>query len=288
MAEEFAEGFPECTVFRSFEDVKNRELEIFPWIITPEIFNYFIQKQNFEYLEDLIIVVDEFHLFSIWGESFRESLLEFIENSFSLQASMLFLTATFDETLLEKMKHCFELNFDNSFLVDIGNQHLLYKPQSYFEWNWLSKRGYKNVLPLLIRLALKKGRVLLFVKYRRDVDSWRKWALKNKIQVLGCRGGESMDFSQNLKKKIPDLIVATTVLSHGVNLPSIHFIFFTYKEAHSDIFLQMVARGGRKKESYWVHTPEKCPFRGKCASLSAKILLLVRAWFYAITRNPFK
>jgi superfamily II DNA or RNA helicase len=55
---------------------------------------------------------------------------------------------------------------------------------------------------------------------------------------------------------VPDFIIATTVLGHGVNLPLIKRVFFLYPVKNPDFWLQMVARGGRRGESYSVFALE--------------------------------
>jgi superfamily II DNA or RNA helicase len=64
--------------------------------------------------------------------------------------------------------------------------------------------------------------------------------------------------SERLKSQPnPDFIISTTVLSHGVNLPKIEKLFFTYKVENPDLWIQMVARGGRKGEEFQVFALEE-------------------------------
>ena len=60
-----------------------------------------------------------------------------------------------------------------------------------------------------------------------------------------------------------DLIVATTAISHGVNLPEIHRIYFAYPFKNRDFWIQMVGRGGRKGECFQVHTMDFEPECGR-------------------------
>ncbi len=80
--------------------------------------------------------------------------------------------------------------------------------------------------------------------------------LKSKEKsVLTCVGGESRDFVLQLNQEVQlDFIVATTVVSHGVNLPNIGKVYFTYNVENLDFYLQMLGRGGRSGESFEVHT----------------------------------
>jgi superfamily II DNA or RNA helicase len=48
------------------------------------------------------------------------------------------------------------------------------------------------------------------------------------------------------------LIFSTTVLSHGVNLPPVRWIVFSYEEKNEAIFLQMRGRGGRRGQDFGV------------------------------------
>src|SRR5690606_2006907 len=103
--------------------------------------------------------------------------------------------------------------------------------------------------------------ILLFCKYRSEVEEYTK-KYSQKYSLLSCVGGETKDFSLSLanSEAAPKLIIATTCLSHGVNLPLIARIYFTYLVEDLDFYTQMVGRGGRKGEVFEVHCLEKEAF----------------------------
>src|SRR5690606_22468385 len=104
----------------------------------------------------------------------------------------------------------------------------------------------------MIFLEEKEASVkLIFCQYRTEVFQWEKELNENGFSCIPCVGGESKYMAKRLQENPrPDFIVATTVLSHGVNLPEIKKIYFTYKVSNIDFWVQMVARGGRKGEDY--------------------------------------
>jgi superfamily II DNA/RNA helicase len=103
--------------------------------------------------------------------------------------------------------------------------------------------------------VLKKGTSLIFCKYRSEVDKRTKLLKAQGYIVLSCIGGEASKFVEELKLHPHiDFIVATSVVSHGVNLPNISRIYFTYKVDNIDFYLQMIGRGGRDGSRFDIHT----------------------------------
>jgi len=89
------------------------------------------------------------------------------------------------------------------------------------------------------------------------VMKWEKILKAQGQSVWTCVGGEDSLFSLKVQsEKPPKFIVATTVLSHGVNLPNISRIFFLYSVKNLDFWIQMVARGGRRGEKFEVFALE--------------------------------
>lgn len=200
-----------------------------------------------------IFVFDEFHLVYSWGDSFREILMEVYREVISENKRALFLTATMKKENLVRMEEELRLNSGDLYFLDMGNQKLKNKPKVFFIYPKFFK---KLLLKNLEREVLtnKKETILLFCQYRNEINYY---ASKFKsVHVLKARGGEVFDFSNELAltpKKV-DLIIATTCLSHGVNLPKISKIFFTYEVDDIDFYIQMLGRGGRKGEEFEVHT----------------------------------
>jgi ATP-dependent DNA helicase RecQ len=204
-----------------------------------------------------IVIFDEFHLFFYWGDSFRPLMWEmFFEVS---QKS--FLTFLLTATLNENMKGeilLFKTQFDSIYWVNNGNQKLMYKPFRYVQAP--SRRWIQNQFECEQKNSDVK---LIFCQYRQEVFALEKKLTSMGYSCVSCVGGEAKFMSQRLRDcPRPDFIISTTVLSHGVNLPAIKKIYFTYKVLNVDFWIQMVARGGRRGDRYQVFALEK-PFELK-------------------------
>jgi superfamily II DNA helicase RecQ len=199
-----------------------------------------------------IVIFDEFHLFFYWGDSFRPLMWEmFFEISLKTQTTFL-LTATLSLAMREEVAG-FATQFDSVTWHDHGNQILKFRPARYLKVpsrQWLLKH---------IKNTHKNKEVkLIFCKYRQEVFRLEEELTKDGFSCISCVGGESKFMAQKLEKNPrPDFIIATTVLSHGVNLPDIKSIFFLYEVQNLDFWIQMVARGGRRGESYEVYALEE-------------------------------
>jgi superfamily II DNA helicase RecQ len=211
-------------------------------VMTPE--EWLLQKASAK-----IIIFDEFHLLSYWGNSFRPVLWE-VFISLSLNSLLVIgLTATLSELIVEEVKllNCY---FDDITWTDHGNQSLKWKPENYV---W----GNKELLGRIIFHQNQKGTSLIFCQYRQEVMAWEKRLLQAGFRTWSCLGGEAARFGKRVSHEAPpDFIVATTVLSHGVNLPTITRVFLLYPVRNIDFWIQMIARGGRRGEKFEVFALE--------------------------------
>ncbi len=214
------------------------------WVMTPE--EWIVKKPRAQ-----ILIFDEFHLFFYWGDTFRERMWECFYEATLESRFCLLLTATMTMDMLEVFKtyHC---NFSRISWVDVGNQQLKNAPFRYYKYpskNWLT-----NYFDQLIPAS---GTGLIFCQYRHEVRSWEEKLKQKNFKCWSCVGGEAAEFSKLVRTGVvPDFIVATTVLSHGVNLPVISRIYFTYQVRNLDFWIQMVARGGRRGEAFDVFALE--------------------------------
>lgn len=213
------------------------------YVMTPE--EWALNKDKFP-----IVIIDEFHLNFYWGDTFRPIMWEvFYEISQATQL-MLVLTATMNEMMIQEMRSYF-CTFDEIIWFNAGNQKLKFYPVKYVKFSD-SSWPQKN-----LHLLPHTGVTLIFCQYRQQVKWWEDYLHKKGFICLSCIGGEASEFSLKLSQMAKlDFIIATTVLSHGVNLPSIGRICFTYKTKNIDFWIQMVARGGRKGENFEVYSPE--------------------------------
>lgn len=203
---------------------------------------------------DRILIFDECHLIYYWGESFRYSLIENFESLASLANPLILLSATINEFLLHKFKKDLSLNYESLHFINLGNQKLKNNPHKIFFYfpfqrKWLAED---------YRFDRCEGVNLIFCQYRKEVKSLEKKLRLKGHRVLSCVGGEAKEFIQKLSTGAKvDFIVATSVISHGVNLPQIKRIYFSYHVENIDFYIQMIGRGGREGDFFEVHTFNK-------------------------------
>lgn len=232
---------------RKMSDYDTQSLDYFRLILcTPELCDLDRLSRK------RIIILDEFHLFYYWGDTFRPALSELFYEICSHGYPLVLLSATLNKEFIERLNFELRLNYENYYYLNFGNQllknipyHLIYYPKLSHLWIWDD-----------IFYAKRTGISLVFCQFRNQVREL-SLLLKNKgFHVLSCVGGEAKDFCIELEKqeKKIDYIVATSVVSHGVNLPSISKVYLTYKIANIDFYLQMIGRGGRDGARFELHT----------------------------------
>lgn len=213
-------------------------------VMTPE--EWMLKKELSQ-----VVIFDEFHLNFYWGDSFRPILWEvFYELAHQAQLTI-FLTATISEAMVSELQH-FKSHFDEITWIDFGNQRLKNDPRVY------RRSPSKRWLEDLIKEGPRWGGTnLIFCQYREEVFKWQLDLSQRGFKVWSCVGGEAKFMKDKMRTgEIPDFIVATSVLSHGVNLPPITCVYLLYPLENLDFWIQMVARGGRMGQRYCVYALE--------------------------------
>lgn len=199
-----------------------------------------------------VLILDEFHLYFYWGDSFRPLMWEAFYEMVEEAELVILLTATLTNEMVETIK-TFNCHFDEMLWIDHGNQCLKNKPYRYVkapDQMWLENY-------LMTSAGSNSEVTLIFCAYRTEVLKWEAKLKKQGLSVWSCVGGEASLFSQRVTSESPpQFIVATTVLSHGVNLPQVSKIVFLYEVRNLDFWIQMVARGGRRGERFEVFALE--------------------------------
>ncbi len=274
LAEEFSlaiktHGFPIWNLQREEDWTNFTKSASGVLVATPEkLFQLKGLDTKIEGLESTWVVFDEFHLFYSWGGDFRPILYDCVESIFGNQINSLCLSATMSVSWLELWKTHTQLNYDHVVHLDFGNCQLKNLPQKCEVFSPRFSALYQGRIERYFIEKLAKGKTdLLFCRYRQEVESWSCWLKSLGFEVLSCVGGEAPEFSQEMggilkTKSYPDVIVATSVLGHGVNLPQIGTILFTGEVGEFDMWLQMVGRGGRKGEKFDVITCDS--YLGAC------------------------
>lgn len=216
-------------------------------VMTPE---EWLRKKTFS----SVVIIDEFHLFFYWGDTFRPLMWETFYEVTQKASLTILLTATLSPSMKQEISF-FSSQFDSMIWLDRGNQRLKFYPEKYI------KAPSRNWIMQQIKTQAKGKEVrLIFCRYRQEVRAVSEALVKLGYSCLSCVGGEAKEMKNKLRHTPrPDFIIATTVLSHGVNLPDIRKIFFLYPTENIDFWIQMVARGGRRGLSYQVFSLEK-PF----------------------------
>lgn len=198
-----------------------------------------------------VVIFDEFHLHFYWGDTFRPQMWEVFFDLAGFASLTILLTATFSKEMEEEVK-LFSCHFDKILWVNHGNQILKNIPYSYL------KIADVRLMKKLIEFDKRsEGTSLIFCAYREEVMRWGEFLRQRGFKVWTCVGGEAAIFSLQVQaEEPPDFIVATTVLSHGVNLPQVSTIYFLYAVKNIDFWIQMVARGGRRGERFRVFALE--------------------------------
>ena len=232
---------------RSNKDLKVLNSKKFQLVVsTPELL-----ENGSELFQDYLIVLDEFHLFYYWGDSFRERMLSMYFEFTSFGLPIIFLTATLSNELKLRLEKELEFNYENIHHLNMGNQKLKNLPSNLLFYPRFLKKWLRDDF----MFSKKVGISLVFCQYREEVKQCEKQLKKLGHTVLSCIGGEASDFVNKLNHtENIDFIVATSVVSHGVNLPNISKVYFTFDVKNIDFYLQMVGRGGRAGEKFELHT----------------------------------
>ena len=204
--------------------------------------------------EKILVIMDEYHLWFEWGDSFRPLLWENFFRICNLEnVSFLGLSATLSEKQQQWTLEACQLNFDSVSLINGGNYILKYPPSFLYSFYFIPSPSF-----FLKTLLLQSKGVLVFLPFRQQVLQWHRWALKNGLCSLYCLGGETTRFQEELaalqKQTENPLVIhcifSTIALGHGVNLPEIEKVIIFFKEKNPSFWIQMVGRGGRRGAPY--------------------------------------
>jgi ATP-dependent DNA helicase RecQ len=206
--------------------------------------------------EKILFILDEFHLFYHWGESFRPVLHDRFLAILETQAPVLGITATMSAELLDNLKKDLSYHSDIWFHLDFGNHQLHRSPKKIHYYHLLKQQVFSRAMWRELRMKNSRDVYLIFCSYRSEVDELVARSRRMGLRSLGCVGGEVEFFLSELEesKGEIDCIFSTTTLSHGVNLPEIKKVFINYEVKNYDFWLQMIGRGGRLGADYEVYT----------------------------------
>ncbi len=199
--------------------------------------------------EDYLIVIDEFHLLFYW-DHFRPHLLETLYALAAMNAKVLALSATMKEELFIRVRADMCTGFDRFVLYDLGGNTLLFNPSKKISFHFATP--FEQLIASALYLKIKRQKAIIFCPRRPDVEKVLSILERFGIKALGCVGGEAKSFQKAWNLGDYQVVVATTVLSHGVNLVAIRVALFLYQVSCEDFYLQMLARAGRDGKGFIV------------------------------------
>lgn len=225
-------------------------------VTTAELLSEEFIEELFALDQKVLFVIDEFHLFYYWGETFRPVLHDKFLAILNFYFPILAVTATMDELVMNQMKK--DLSYYQDFWIhlDYGNHQLHRTPQNLVSFHGLKPQYIQKAFWRELRQKNDKDIFLYFCAYRSQVDELVARANRMGFRAIGCVGGEVDQFLNNVKESEGsiDCIFSTTTLSHGVNLPEIKKVFIDYEIKNYDFWLQMIGRGGRQGSEYQVYS----------------------------------
>ena len=240
------------------------------------------KAQNLIHRSDVIFILDEFHLIYYWGFGFRPKLIEGLFELSSAQGLVIGLTATFDQLLHEEWQQTALLGFEKVDLLNYGNHHFRFSPDRITVFPAIPAGRKMLEAAIWWKISQKHQRCLIFCRFREEVFRRVKLLRKMGFEVLGMVGGQANEFGEALALAVnqnsagPQILVATTALGHGVNLPAIQNIFITYEVEAYDIWFQMVGRGGRDGRGFSVYS---LPYPNSAVARFKFRDKLYRIWF---------
>ncbi len=225
-------------------------------IVTMELLSEDFLEACSEQNEKILFILDEFHLFYHWGDSFRPVLHDRFLAILDTQSPVLGITATMSSELMEKLKEDLSYHNETWFHLDFGNHQLHRQPKEVHCFHFLKPEIFHRAMWRELRQKNDRDVYLVFCSFRSEVDELVARSRRMGLRSLGCVGGEVESFLEDLKNSNEeiDCIFSTTTLSHGVNLPEIRKVFINYEVKNYDFWLQMVGRGGRRGSDYEVYT----------------------------------
>lgn len=207
-----------------------------------------LQFQELLYGRELLFVLDEFHLFWLW-QSFRPSLEEILMGVCSHSERLMALSATFGPELIERAGGYFHGHYIKQHVIDLSKSQPSKKVLRDRCTFYLSKKRFLKMASFIIQ---RDGiNSLYFVRSRKEVDFVGEYFRRQGLNVLTCKGGQVGQFYEELTKACsPFVIVSTSALSHGANLPVLRNVFISYSVSASEMFYQMKGRGGRDNKGF--------------------------------------
>lgn len=260
------------------------QCDVLNTVLPEEILNYDWQALA-KSKPDMIVIWDEIHLMKEWGESFRPAYLEAWFGFCDSGLRGIGMSATLTESVKSFLIETLRQNYEFILIGDAGNFSFQNKEINYF----LGPRRWRLEL-----IGNYCDQTIVFCSHRYEVHQLVYELNQRGINAWGCLGGETKFFQERLAfEPAPQIIIATSCLSHGVNLPSLKRVILLDDSAPWWMIHQMQTRAGRRGGAFEVwgdlrHPNVKLVERIVAfLRLSLRVMILrlnstTKAWLYGV------
>jgi superfamily II DNA helicase RecQ len=255
------------------EEVKRQNEKV--WVVLPEELLQLDWEGLRKAKPNLVVIWDEIHLVQLWGESFRHAFLEAWYGYCLSGLAGVGFTATLIPETLDFLKETLSQNFTHLISGDAGNFRFKHLPMATLTGpiTWMTELIADDLI----------GMSLIFCQHRHAVDVWVEKLQQLGLVVWGCKGGETSQFQIRLQsEKLPHVIVATSCLSHGINLPNLARVILLDQSAPHWMVHQMRTRAGRRGDAFEVWMSWRLAGLSKRERLVAFLRLLIRVMMFRL------
>ncbi|MCF6515017.1 RecQ family ATP-dependent DNA helicase [Lactobacillus sp. S2-2] len=217
--------------------------------ISPE---YISQDNVFNIINNLdlgLLVIDEAHCVSTWGNDFRPAYLNLrnVIKNFSSKPQLLLLTATASKNVLDDIQQILDLNKLTILKKSINRENIYLKNIKYEDQN--SKD--EDLLYLLNNLA---GSGIVYFSSKTKADEMSKLLIDNNANLrVGVYHADIDDhdrfvIQQQFMNNEIDIVFATSAFGMGIDKSDIRFVIHYHLPQNIEDYFQEIGRAGRDNQ----------------------------------------